>query len=186
MRQIVLGYSLTSYRDAGKEGGHAIMHISHTRTQYFPCTCWVLRKVILMLRTGSCLLSKLIVKSSSDFALHVKDPSQFAFAYKLGRVSWIFRYLITRLSITSTCCRKAISWLVPHLSGFGRLRSFRYSTSLSQSFGRYTRPVFELITMQDCWSFWRTCMGVVWALQCTTATWVERSCSKQCLNKSLP
>lgn len=85
----------------------------------------------------------------------------------------------------STCCRKAMSWLVPHLSGFGRLRSFRYSTSLSQSFGLYTLPVLELITIQDCWSFWRTCMGEVWALQCTTATWVERSCSKQCLNRSL-
>ena len=55
--------------------------------------------------------------------------------------------------ISFTCCRKAISWLVPHLSGFGRLRSFRYSTSLSQSFGLYTRPVLELITMHDCCNF---------------------------------
>ena len=40
-----------------------------------------------------------------------------------------------------TCCRKAMSWLVPHLSGLGKLRSLRNSMRCSQSLGRYTRPV---------------------------------------------
>jgi len=45
-----------------------------------------------------------------------------------------------------TCCRNAMSMLVPHLSGFGRLMSLRYRISLSASLGRYTRPLLVLIT----------------------------------------
>lgn len=49
-----------------------------------------------------------------------------------------------------TCCKKVMSWQVPHLSGFGKLRSLRYTMSLSHSLGRYTLPVFVESTMHIC------------------------------------
>ncbi|MPC25133.1 hypothetical protein E2C01_018233 [Portunus trituberculatus] len=45
-----------------------------------------------------------------------------------------------------------MSWQVPHLSGFGKLRSLRYTMSLSQSLGRYTLPVFVESTIHICGS----------------------------------
>ena len=63
--------------------------------------------------------------------------------------------------------------------------SFKYRISLSQSFGLYTLPVFELITIHVCCNFWRTWTGEVWALQWTIATWVERRLSKQCRRSNL-
>ena len=53
-------------------------------------------------------------------------------------------------TLVHTCWRKAMSWLVPHLSGLGRLRSLRKRMSLSQSRGLYTRPVLVEITIQTC------------------------------------
>ena len=94
-------------------------------------------------------------------------------------------YIKTLQVIRLTCCRKATNVLVPHLSSLGKLISFKYKTSLSQSFGLYTRPVLVLITMQVWLNFCRRCRDVVCALQWTVAIWVDRSWEKAYLSSIL-
>ena len=78
-----------------------------------------------------------------------------------------------------TCCMNDCSWLVPHLSGLGRFRSLRKSTTLLQSFGRRTwSKLVEMV--RHVWvNFCRMWAGVVCALHCIVATWLEGSGAKQ-------
>merc|ERR1719174_2447571 len=75
------------------------------------------------------------------------------------------------------CWRKAMTWDVLYLSGVGRLMSFRYSTRLEASRGRYVRPCAPDEERHICRSFCSTCTEEVCALHPSTATFVLDSFS---------
>mmetsp|Transcript_17017 Transcript_17017/g.54259 ORF Transcript_17017/g.54259 Transcript_17017/m.54259 type:complete len:215 (-) Transcript_17017:6755-7399(-) len=73
-----------------------------------------------------------------------------------------------------SCCRKAMSWMVSYLSGFGRLMSLKYRISFSLDLGRSTRPdTVDTGCPQICVSFCTAFCALVCAEQCTMATSVD-------------
>lgn len=99
-------------------------------------------------------------------------PKLSANSHKVGIRKLIFRF---KSNMTLTCCRKATISQDPHLSGLGRLRSRKNSTSRSPSLGRRTRlaPVTLLPVMvtQDWLSLSRMWLERVCAVHCITTTW---------------